>query len=178
MQKSQHYHLASGAVSLLTIYLLTSEVFGRWADAIDVYQALREKNRALLDPAAVAERGKELRKEEALLLAAPQSQEARFDDSQSGVVQRISSLARESHVELLHLMPKQVDKRADHVEIPLSLELEGDFNRIGKFVNHLEMSPLPIAIKSLDMRPSSRQLKLLDVKLDLTASLPAARKMP
>jgi Tfp pilus assembly protein PilO len=75
-------------------------------------------------------------------------------------------------------MPKQVDKRADHVEIPLSLELEGDFNRIGKFVNHLEMSPLPIAIKSLDMRPSSRQLKLLDVKLDLTASLPAARKMP
>jgi len=89
------------------------------------------------------------------------------DDQMSAIVSLIYSLASQSGVRLQQMQPGKQAEHKSYVEIPITLDMEGSYLKIGRFVNLVEQSKYLIQIKQLHMKPDEKQRAGLQTRISL-----------
>jgi Tfp pilus assembly protein PilO len=140
------YQIGIAVVGILFIYLLFTEIAGRWSDAFRLYSDISVKEERVLNPDDLAQRTSDLKAKKRLLTSQLTRANEGFEQSQIGVVRLIQTRAKEKNLYLRMITPIETRTVSQMVELGFSLELVGSYNRLGAYLTSLETGPIPIKI--------------------------------
>jgi hypothetical protein len=155
------YQIGLAVVGILFVYLLFTEVAGRWSDLFRLYGDISVKEESVLNPEELNQRTTDLRVNKRLLTAQLTRANEGFEQSQIGVVRLIQKRAKEKNLYLRMIMPMETRTVGQMVELGFSLELIGSYNRLGTYLTSLETGPISIKIvkvEAVNQQPGSTVL--------------------
>ncbi len=165
--KKRQYMLLLGAVVLAAVYILSTEVAGRWIETLRAYDELRVRESLIAAPESLAVRRAQLRRKEALLRRELAEAAGDYSRSFSGFLSLASKEATSTRVTLTGASPlagPQGGKRTR--EERFRLQLKGEFHAIALYVNRLENGPLEIQCGRILLKRSSGRGPGLDATLE------------
>jgi Tfp pilus assembly protein PilO len=152
-------------VLLGSTYILLTEVWDRWYEAIHDVSAFYEKSSKVLTPEATESRRQSLQSELVALRSSLKVSTQGYDQSEAGLVELIGQSGKAEGLRIETLTPTKLESGSG---VALTVELLGSFHRIAAFLNHLENSPLGVKVETLEIiREKGR---VLHVKMTLKAT--------
>jgi len=155
------YQIGITAIGALFVYLLFTEVAGRWSEAYRSYGEISAKEVSVLNPDDLARRTMDLRAQKRILTTRIARSNEGFEQSQIGVVRLIQARAKEKNMYLQMITPMDTRPVGQMIELGFTLELLGSYHRLGSYLSSLETGPIPIKIvkvESLNQQPGSNIL--------------------
>jgi hypothetical protein len=144
------YQIGIAAIGLLFVYLLFTEVTGRWSAAYRSYGEFSAKEESVLNPDDLARRTMDLRAKKRILTTQIIRTNEGFEQSQIGVVRLIQARAKEKNMYLRMITPMETRPIGQMIELGFTLELLGSYHRLGSYLSSLETGPIPIKIVEVD----------------------------
>lgn len=142
------------------IYLLLTEVLGRWTSTIGRWADLREKAALVQSPEELEEKRLLLAKEHALIAKEISTRSGRFDQSPIGAVEFLNAKARECGLRIVCMVPAPVVRKGQTKQMAVSAIVFGEYHQIGAFVSLLESGGICFQVRKLDIvRAKRRTLK-------------------
>lgn len=144
--------LLAGAVFVLSLYLVATELWPRAAQAVDLWRTWRANEARIESGQGATEQVAVLRAEERLMQARFTRLAVRLPrrDQMSAILEGLRRRAEASGVRLVELRPSSVlVQRPTFDELPLEIELAGPFHGIGRFVDQVERSEGLIRVEAL-----------------------------
>jgi len=157
------YQIGIAAIGIIFIYLLFTEVAGRWSDAYRSYREFSAKQESVFNPDELARRTMDLRAKKRVLTTQITRANEGFEQSQIGVVRLIQARAKEKNVYLRMITPLETRSVGQMIELGFSLELLGSYHRLGSYLSSLETGPIPIKIvkvEAVNQQPGSTVLAI------------------
>ena len=154
------------AVIMVFFYLLITEIYDRYSNTWNLYQAIGEKQATVLDPALLQHRKKVLTAERDSLSSKILNERSAYQQNGIGVIQCVSENARKNQVSIESFVPQshqpQADNKADEHAFPkgqagqfeefdFGISVKAGFNKIGMFINGIENETIPIDITKVQM---------------------------
>lgn len=130
-------------VSFIFIYLLFTEIYDRYSDTLSLYQSLREKESAVLDPILLEHKRKILTMEHDSLSSQILRERISYPQNEIGVIQCVSENARKSQVVIASFNPGTQRVSGQFEEFDFGITAKGRFNQIGLLINLLERETIP-----------------------------------
>ena len=166
--KNKYFLILVGAV-VVFIYICMTEIAERFAEVVELYSQLRQKESTLLTPnkvdeqkRALALRSKEL--SQALFLGGQN-----YDQSPSGVVEFLGDCARESKLHFESLAPSPIKSGNGISELGFKISSRTRYNQVGKFVNEIESGALPVRLKKLELISKAPGASTIQLNLEASA---------
>ena len=163
MTGKRKYQIGITAIGVLFIYLLFTEVSGRWSEAYRSYREFSAKEESVLNPDELAQRTMDLRVKKRILTTQITRANEGFEQSQIGVVRLIQARAKEKNMYLRMITPLETRPVGQMIEIGFTLELLGSYHRLGSYISSLETGPIPIKIvnvEAVNQQPGSTVLTI------------------
>lgn len=163
MTDIRKYQIGIAAVGILFVYLLFTEVAGRWSEAYRSYGEISAKEENVLNPDDLARRTMDLRAKKRILTTQIIRANEGFEQSQIGVVRLIQERAKEKNMYLKMITPMETRPVGQMIELGFALELLGSYNRLGTYLSSLETGPIPIKIvkvEAVNQQPGSTVLTI------------------
>jgi hypothetical protein len=151
MKAKQKYQTILIAVLVAFVYLLLTEVAGRWSSTIQDYGILLERQKIVLKPDELDKKKVELSVQKNLLSAKLTGGNRQYEQSQVGVVNFLDASAKGANILLCSLTPLESKTAAQMVEHGFRMEIIGTYHRLGTFINSLETGAIPIRVTKIEM---------------------------
>ncbi len=166
MTGKRKYHVYALGVLAIFAYLVLTEIADRWSTAWTEYSHLETKKNSMRDPESVVSYKRELQAEITQIRASYNALSGQLDQSETGVIDWVDQSAKLARVRVESLTPH---KSQDSSTIAFTLDVVGEFHRIGQFVNHLEGGPIAMKVVKIDLSRDTRAS--LRAKLEIHATL-------
>ena len=150
-------------IGVLFIYLLFTEVAGRWSEAYRLYGDFSAKEESVLNPDDLARCTMDLRAKKRILTTQITRANEGFEQSQIGVVRLIQVRVKERNMYIRMITPLETRPVGQMIELGFALELLGSYHRLGTFLSSLESGPIPIKIvkvEAVNQQPGSSVLAI------------------
>jgi Tfp pilus assembly protein PilO len=144
------YQIGIVSIGLLFVYLLFTEVAGRWSEAYRSYKDYAAKEESVLNPEDLVRRTKDLRAKKRILTTQITRTNEGFEQSQIGVVRLLQARAKEKNMYLRLITPLETRSVGQMIELGFTLELLGSYHRLGSYLSSLETGPIPIKIVKVE----------------------------
>jgi Tfp pilus assembly protein PilO len=157
----QKYQIGLAIIGILFVYLIFTEVAGRWSDVFRLYGEVSVKEESVLNPDELNQQMTDLRVNKRLLTMQLTRANEGFEQSQIGVVRLIQTRAKEKNMFLRMITPMETRTIGQMVELGFSLELVGSYHHLGSYLTSLETGPIPIKIvkvEAVNQQPGSAVL--------------------
>ena len=150
MTEIRKYQIGIASIGLLFVYLLFTEVVGRWSEAYRSYRDYAVKEESVLNPEDLLRRTMDLRAKKRILTTQITRTNEGFEQSQIGVVRLLQARAKEKNMYLRLITPLETRPVGQMIELGFTLELLGSYHRLGSYLSSLETGPIPIKIMKVD----------------------------
>lgn len=151
MSGKRKYMLMTLGVLFAFIYIMETEVLGRWESTISRYAAARAERDLEISPDSLGNRRRELRAQVKALTEELEQKAGRYGRSFSGFLSHASSSAKDSRVKLVSVIPVSDDEGPENAQ-GFKIECRGSYHAIGTFINRLENSPLDIHMRRVSLK--------------------------
>ena len=163
MTEIRKYQIGIAVIGVIFVYLLFTEVSGRWSEAHRSYREFSAKEESVFNPDELEQRTMDLRAKKRVLTTQITRANEGFEQSQIGVVRLIQARAKEKNVYLCMITPLGTHTVGQMIELGFTLELLGSYHRLGSYLSSLETGPIPIKIvkvEAVNQQPGSTVLNI------------------
>lgn len=169
MNQLQRYRLILVVLSVVFLYLVSTEVPERWGSALTVWAGIREKQDRIGDPEQLGERRDALLSRRELLSSSMLQRSGEYEQTQTGVFEFLTACARQTQIRLESVTPLKPKANGQHEEIPLVIQFHDTFHRIGTFINIIENGAIPVKFTKLEIATRQPAKSQLEVKIEAIA---------
>ena len=176
MSKKKSYQSFTGFIVLLFFYVLSTEGVDRYIETFRMYSDLKEKESAIRSPEQLNLKRSDLIAKRDRLLSVYRQRSNRFEQSQAGVLEYLSTNAKANDILIQALTPVEVKSTDEMKEVPFKMNANSSYHKIGAFINAIETEGIPISIKRIDLSSETTKLSGLSVSIEGKAYILASHE--
>lgn len=165
------YLILTGLLAFVFVYLVLNDVIPRYSASISMYSGLKDRSASLVDPARLPIEKARLLAQRDSLSKVMLSNRSGYRQSEIGVIQCVTDIARRNYVPVESFSPGVERTRGQFTYFRFTLSLKAPFYRIGKLINDLENSPIPFDVKNVCMISNPIGEPVLKTTIQATALL-------
>lgn len=162
MSPPKKYLSLLSAILFAFLYLLATEVLGRWGEALDLHDQVAAKENEVLDPEGIAARRMQLLERQTDLTGRVVNGDARFEQSMTGVYEFLTKCAASTGVRIVSLVPAQNESEGQITGLGFKITANAEFHKACAFIGAMESGSLAVSLRrvhyALERKGSSRLL--------------------
>ena len=148
------------------LYVMGTEVFGRWSEAFQAYGELKQKEETMLSPEQLADKKMSLIAKKRTLAAAVTKDADTFEQSQTGVFEFLNSCAKSAGVRYQSLVPAESQSSSQIKEVGFKINFFTSYHRVGLLLNLVETGAMPMHMKKLELTSETKESPTLQVSME------------
>jgi len=159
------YVLYSIGCLLITLYILSTEIYDRIMTTVNQYVELQEKKATLLTPEEFLLHKRELQIEKKELTMAVKKNYSTAQQNQGGLFEYLNSNAKQCNVLVRSIVPAEAKASGSAKEISFTMNLSAKYHDAGKYFNNIETGAIPVLILKSEMKSEPIGNSQLDITL-------------
>lgn len=161
-------------ISAAFIYVLSTEVAGRWEETFGLYDQVREKKKEMLNPDELKAKKSSLIDQNERLSSVLTKGVRTYNQNENGVFEYLNSNAKSNSVVFESLIPKESVNSAQSREFAFKVDFQASYHQLGRFVNAIETGSVPVNIVKMEIVTDPSKPSKLHVSSEGKAYLIAA----
>ena len=149
MQSNKRYKYFTAVALCIFIYILGTEVLGRFEQSVEQYSELSAKQKTVLTPEEFTLRKRELNIEKEHLTLLAKEHQSLIKLNQGGVFEYLNLHAKNTGIVVKSIIPAEEKIVGRAKSIGFTMNFGGKYHNAAKFVNEIESGSIPININKI-----------------------------
>lgn len=151
MPEKKKYQLGIVACMLMFLYVLSGEVYDRWAQVSFAWDDLAERENTIRSPEELSEQHLILTSTKKLLMAKATLGSGKYDQTEAGVFDYLSGHARDHKFRYASLEPTDSKTAGEMQDLGFKVSFTTDYVTLGKWLNEIESGGIAVKVTKLDV---------------------------
>jgi hypothetical protein len=171
MKLSKRYSIQICAVLLITLYVMSGEVYDRGAALAKKYLQIREKEQSIVAPEEFAARKRALLVEKKELTTMVRRTAYPSHETSGGLFEYLNVNAKLSNIIVRSIVPSEAKAAGSAKDIIFTITISAKYHDAAKFINNIENGAIPISINQAKFQSDPIGNTVLSVVIEAQAHI-------
>jgi Tfp pilus assembly protein PilO len=158
-------------IGFVFLYLMVTEIFGRWSSAVQLFSEYRSKSDAVLTSEQYSQQKSLLTDEKRQFEAQIRQNIGSTVQSLSGIIEYMTHEAMNQGIRIESLTPGVAKTDGRYLVQDFTIMLVGNYHKIGHYINQIESGRVPMHVVQIEISSVSTGSPAIVARIDIRSSI-------